>query len=93
MPSWRKINESTVEGQSPRGCVLPHLVLSQALVPPCVVLLEAGDLQHSFRVLHFDFAGEGDAVGPLPRDLRDRAGRRRERVNLKKLKDCDPSCF
>lgn len=67
---------STIEGQSTGGRVLAHLVLGHTLVPARVVLLEAGDLQHGVGVLHFDFAGEGDAVGPLPGDLRDGAGKK-----------------
>lgn len=72
---------STVEGQSPGGRVLAHPVLGHALVSSCVVLLEAGDLQHGVGVLHLHLAGEGHPVGPLPGDLRHRArrGGRREK--------------
>lgn len=74
-----KTNNScgTIEGQSASGCVLAHLVLSHTLVPPCIILLEAGYLQHGIRVLHFDFTGEGNTVSPLPGDLWDGAGRDR----------------
>lgn len=65
----------TVEGQSPGGHVLAHPVLGHALISSRVVLLEAGDLQHGVGVLHLHLAGEGHAVGPLPGDLRHRAGR------------------
>ena len=70
---------STIEGQSTSSDVLAHLVLSHTLVPARVVLLEAGDLQHGVRILHFDFAGEGDAVSPLPCDLWDGAAKRDRR--------------
>lgn len=65
----------TVEGQPPGGHVLAHPVLGHTLVSSRVVLLEAGDLQHSIGVLHLHFAGEGHAIGPLPGDLRYRAER------------------
>ena len=66
-------SQSTMEGQPTSGRVLPHLVLSYALVASCIILLEAGDLQHGVRVLHFHFAGEGNTISPLPGDLRDGA--------------------
>lgn len=60
-----------MEQESSSRYVLPHLVFGQTLVPPGVLLLKAGDLQHHVGVLHFHFAGEGDPIRPSPGDLRD----------------------
>lgn len=77
-----KPNEGTIEGQATSGGVLAHPVLRHTLVSSCVFLLEAGDLQHGIRVLHFDFTGEGDAISPLPGDLWHGARRARKKRNL-----------
>lgn len=72
--SDQRKKKSTVEGQSTGCSVLAHLVLSHTFISSCVILLEAGNLQHSVGILHFDFAGEGNAIRSLPSDLRHRAG-------------------
>lgn len=72
-------SRSTIKSQPTGDCVLPHLVLGHALVTARVVLLKAGNLQHGVRVLHFDFAGEGNAVGPPPGDFWDGAVRHMRR--------------
>lgn len=84
-------NRSTIKSQSTRSRVLPHLVFGHALVSPRIILLEAGDLQHGIGVLHFDFAGEGDAISPLPSDLWDGAGRDRQEGNFSRNSDLTSS--
>lgn len=77
-------NKGTIEGQATSGGVLAHPVLRHTLVSSCVFLLEAGDLQHGIRVLHFDFTGEGDAISPLPGDLWHGARRARKKETSSK---------
>lgn len=68
---------TTIEHQPTSGGVFSHLVFGQALVSAGVILLEAGNLQHSVGILHFDFTGERYAISPLPCYLRNRTGRDR----------------
>lgn len=66
----------TIVCEPPSGHVPPAGVLGDAFVGARVLLLEAGDLQHTADLAQLDLAGKRLPVAPVPADLGDGAGKR-----------------
>lgn len=60
-------------------CIFASPILRHALVRPRVFLLEIRYFKDGVWILHFDFAGEGDAAGSPPAYFWDRAAKEEQK--------------